>query len=105
MPVQASKLACEALNQTFLGSFAMDHSDFANEILDTLREPPVEIPSIETEETRRNNAARCMAQLFCNRLSVVDGPSLSLFASQTAAGWPCFALRSHGPLQSLQNFI
>jgi hypothetical protein len=47
----------------------MDHSEFANKILATLRDQPADIPVFATEETRRNNAARCMARLLCNRLS------------------------------------
>lgn len=45
------------------------HAVLAQKVLDCIREPPTKIPSIEMEETRRNNAARCMGQLFCNRLS------------------------------------
>jgi len=47
----------------------MNHAELANRVLDSLREPPTEIPSIENEEARRNNAARCMVHFFCNRLS------------------------------------
>jgi hypothetical protein len=45
------------------------HAELAQKALDSIREPPTEVPSVEMEETRRNNAARCMGQLFCNRLS------------------------------------
>jgi len=47
----------------------MNHAELANKVLDSLREPPTEIPPIENEEARRNNAARCMVHFFCNRLS------------------------------------
>ncbi|MCH8043552.1 MAG: DUF2461 family protein [Planctomycetes bacterium] len=47
----------------------MNHEEYSRAVLDSLREPPVEIPLIETEEARRNNAARCMTDFFCNRLS------------------------------------
>ena len=45
------------------------HADLAQKVLESIREPPTKVPSVEMEEGRRNNAARCMGQLFCNRLS------------------------------------
>jgi hypothetical protein len=47
----------------------MNHAEFANKILDSLREPPAEIPRIVYEDNRQNNTASCMVNLFCNRLS------------------------------------
>jgi uncharacterized protein (DUF2461 family) len=47
----------------------MNHLELANCVLGALREPPAQVPPIANEETRRNNAARCMSHLFCNRLS------------------------------------
>jgi uncharacterized protein (DUF2461 family) len=38
-------------------------------VLDSIRELPTEVPHVEMDESRRNNAGRCMGQLFCNRLS------------------------------------
>lgn len=46
------------------------HTELANKVLANLRQPPSELPPIEMEETRKNNAARCMGHLFCNRLSL-----------------------------------
>ncbi len=45
------------------------HTELAQQVLDCLRARPAEIPPIEMEETRQNNAARCMGKLFCHRLS------------------------------------
>jgi hypothetical protein len=45
------------------------HAELAVKVLDGLREPPTEIPTIAMNETQKNNAARCMGHLFCNRLS------------------------------------
>ena len=47
----------------------MNHNEFSNEIITALREPPDGIPTIEMDEVRKNNAARCMVQFICNRLS------------------------------------
>lgn len=41
----------------------------AQKVLDSIRGQPNTLPLIEAQEGRRNNAARCMNQLFCNRLS------------------------------------
>ena len=47
----------------------MTHAELAQKVLESLREPPTDVPFVEMEEGRQNNAARCMGQLFCNRLS------------------------------------
>ena len=47
----------------------MNHAEFAKTIIATIQEAPANIPPIANEETRQNNAARCMSQLICNRLS------------------------------------
>jgi MoxR-like ATPase len=57
------------LRKPYIVGAVMDHATFANKILAALRNQPATIPVIATEETRCNNAARCMVQLFCNRLS------------------------------------
>ena len=47
----------------------MSHEAYARQILAVLDAGPDTIPAIETDERRQNNAARCMTQLLCNRLS------------------------------------
>jgi hypothetical protein len=57
------------LKVSLFGFMIMNHDEFSNEIITALREPPDGIPTIEMDEVRKNNAARCMVQFICNRLS------------------------------------
>jgi len=47
----------------------MNHTEYAQQILALLHQAPVALPPIEIDDTRRNNAARCMTALACNRLA------------------------------------
>ena len=47
----------------------MNHSDFAKALLASIRQEPGSVPNIGLDETKRNNAAKTMTQLICNRLA------------------------------------
>jgi hypothetical protein len=47
----------------------MNHNDYAQQILVHLPQDPTTLPPIEIDDTRRNNAGRCMTALACNRLA------------------------------------
>lgn len=74
------------------------HTELANKVLDNLRQPPSELPPIEMEETRKNNAARCMGHLFCNRLSLNGEAPAADRAIQRAPvceGTVCYSVRTN----------
>ena len=49
----------------------MTHTEYAQQLLIRLHQPPGALPPIEIDDTRRNNAGRWMTALACNRLAAI----------------------------------
>ena len=47
----------------------MNHSEYSQQIQVFLQQSPNALPAITVDDSRRNNAGRCMTSLTCNRLS------------------------------------
>ena len=47
----------------------MNHAEYSQKVREALRRQPATVPSIDVDDTKRRNAARCMAALACNRLA------------------------------------
>ena len=63
----------------------MNHSEYAQQILVRLLQAPATLPSIEIDDTRRNNAGRCMTALVHHRLTA--GGELSRHIRHTTFDW------------------
>jgi hypothetical protein len=47
----------------------MNHEPYAQQILAALSRTPATLPPLQIDESRRNNAGRCMTTLVCHRLA------------------------------------